>query len=100
MSTLAEIEAVLPKLSPDELARVEAVLHRLRHEYEVDARFDGQPWPATPQETAAELAETDALQPLLSPQEADRFDAWLAAERERQKALAHSNGEEIARLFT
>ena len=100
MSTLAEIEAVLPKLSPDELARVEAVLNRLRHEREVDSRFDGQPWPATPQETAAELAEMDALPPLLSPEEADRFDAWLVAERERQKALAKSGGEEIAKLFT
>ena len=100
MSTLTEIEAVLPKLSPDELARVEAVMHRLRHERGVDARFDGQPWPATPQETDAELAEMDALPPLLSPEEADRFDAWLAAERERQKALAQSSGEEIAKLFT
>ena len=100
MSTLAEIEAVLPKLSPEELARVEAVLHRLRHEREVDARFDGQPWPATPQETAAELARMDALPPLLLPEDADRFDAWLAAERERQKALTQSSGEEIARLFT
>jgi hypothetical protein len=100
MSTLAEIEAVLPKLSPGELARVEAVLRSLRREREVDARFDGQPWPATPQETAAELAEMDALPPLLSPAEADRFDAWLAAERERQKALAKSRGEEISTLFT
>ena len=100
MSPLAEIEAVLPKLSPEELARVEAILHRLRHEREVDARFAGQPWPATPQETAAELAEMDALPPLLSPMEADRFDAWLAAERERQKALGQSSSEQIAKLFT
>ena len=100
MNTLAEIEAVLPKLSPGELARVEAVLHRLRHEREVDARFDGQPWPATPQESAAELAEMDALPPLLSPEEADRFDAWLVAERERQKALTQIRGDEIAKLFT
>ena len=99
MSTLAEIEAVLPKLSPDELARVEAVLHRLRHERAVDARFDGGPWPVTPQETAAELAEMEALPPLLSAAEADRFDAWLAAEREWQKALAKSSGEEISKLF-
>ena len=100
MSTLAEIEAALPKLSPEELARVEAVLLRLRYERDVDARFDGKPWPATRQEIAAELAETDALPPLLSPEEADRFDAWLAAERERQKALAKSSGEEISKLFT
>ena len=100
MSTLVEIEAVLPKLSPEELARVEAVLHRLLHERGVDARFDGRLRPATPQEIAAELAGMDALPPLLSPDHADRFDAWLAAERERQKALAKSSGEEISKLFT
>jgi hypothetical protein len=100
MSTLAEIEAALPKLTPDELARVEAALRRLRHERGVDARFDGRPWPATPQETAVELAELDSLPPLLSLEEADRFDAWLAAERERQKALAKSSGTEISKLFT
>ena len=99
MSTLAEIEAVLPKLSSGELARVERVLHRLRHEREVDTRFDGQPWPASPQEIAVELSEMDALPPLLLPAEADRFDAWLAAERERQKALAKNRGEETSKLF-
>ena len=100
MSTIVEIEAVLPKLSSEELARVEVVLHRLLHERGVDARFDGQPWPTTPQEITAELARTDALPPLLAPAEADRFDAWLAAERERQKALAKSSGKEISKLFT
>jgi len=99
MSTLAEIEAVLPKLSAEELARVEAVLRRLRQERAVDARFDGQPWPATPQETEAELAKTDALPPLLSREEAERFDAWLAAERERQKVLAKDSVGEISKLF-
>lgn len=100
MSTLAEIEAALPKLSFEELARVEAVLHRLRHEHEVDVRFDGKPCPSTREAIAAELAELDALPPLLSPEEADRFDAWLAAERERQKALAQGSGEKISKLFT
>ena len=32
MSTLAEIEAVLPKLSPEDLMHVEAALHRLQRE--------------------------------------------------------------------
>jgi len=100
MSTLAEIEAALPKLSPEELVRVEAALHRLHHKGEMDVRFDGQPWPSTREEIAVELAEVDSLPPLLSPEEADRFDAWLAAERERQKALARNRGEEISKLFT
>ena len=100
MSTVADIEAALPKLSPEELARVEAVLHRLRCERQVDARFNGHPWPATPEAIAAELAAIDSLPPLLSPGEAQRFDAWLAAERERQKQLAKSSGEELTKLFS
>jgi len=99
MRTLAEIEAVLPNLSTEELARVEAMLHRLRQERAFDARFDGQPWPATPEETEAELAKADALPPLLSGEEADRFDAWLATERERQKGMAKQNTQRISKLF-
>ena len=99
MSTLAEIEAALPKLSPEELARIEASLRRLLHQREVEARFDGQPWPSTPPEIAAMLAEVDGLPPLLAPEEAERFDAWHAAERERQKALFHDGGERANKLF-
>lgn len=99
MSTLAEIEAALPKLSAEELARVEAVLQRLRRGRQTDARFDGRKWPITPQEIADELAEIDGLPQLLSLEEAKRFDTWLAAERERQRALAKLGGEEISKLF-
>jgi len=91
MSTLAEIEAALPKLLPEELARVEAALHRLRHPHEADARFDGQPWPSTPQEIAGMISKLDSLPPLLTPEEAERFDSWRAAERERQKALVNKS---------
>ena len=100
MSTVAEIEEALPKLSPEELGRVEAMLRNLRNQRESDARFDGRPWPTSPQEIAAELAEMDALPPLLSAVEADRFEAWLPAERERQKALAKTSAEAISKLFT
>lgn len=100
MSTLAEIEAALPTLSPEGLARIEAALHRLRHQRAVEARFDGRPWPSTPQEIAAMLAELDVLPPLLAPEEAKRFDAWQAAERERQKALFHDDGARVHKLFT
>ena len=100
MSTVAEIEAALPKLSPEDLARVAATVRRLRCQRESDARFDGRPWPASSQEIAAELAEMDALPPLLSAVEADRFDAWLATERERQKALGATSAEAISKLFT
>jgi hypothetical protein len=49
MSTLAEIEAALPMLSAEELARVEVAVHRLQrergesvHAEGSDARFDGR----------------------------------------------------------
>lgn len=100
MSTLTEIEAVLPKLSPEELERVEAALHRLRHERVVEARFDGRPWPSTRKEISALLDEMEALPPLLAPDEAERFDAWHAAERERQRALFHNGGDGVRTLFT
>jgi hypothetical protein len=100
MSTVPEIEAALPKLSAEELARVGAVLQRLRGGCQPDARFDGRTWPQTPQEIADELAEVDALPPLLSPEGAKRFDTWLAAQRERQQALGQRRGGRISKLFT
>jgi hypothetical protein len=100
VSTVAEIEAVLPKLSREDLARIEAVLHRLQRDREMDFRFDGRQWPATPQQTEAEIAETDALPPLLSPEEAARFGVWLQTERERQRELAKRADEKISRLFS
>jgi hypothetical protein len=100
VATLAEIEAILPTLSPDELARVEALLHRLGYNHHSDARFDGRSWSASPAETNAELDQIDRLPPLLSPEEADRFNAWLANERERQKALAKSGSAQISKLFS
>ena len=62
MSTLAEIEAALPSLSAEELARIEATLQRLRRDRGLDARWDcpdvrldGLPWPKGPEEIAALL---------------------------------------------
>jgi hypothetical protein len=100
MSTLAEIEAVLPKLSPEELARVEAALRRLGHEREAEVRFDGEPWPSSREEIAALLDRIDALPALLTPEEADRFDAWHVAERDRQKVLFQNGSDHLRTLFT
>lgn len=108
MSTVAEIEAALPSLSSEELARVEAMLHRIQHDRgaktacgsEADIRLDGLPWPQTPEEITALLAELDTLPSLLTPQEADRFEAWRAAERERQKALSAGAGQVIDQIFS
>jgi hypothetical protein len=107
MSTLAEIEAALPTLSAEELARVEVAVRRLQRELEMpvhpegaDARFDGRSWPKTGEEITALLAELDALPPLLTAQDADRFEKWRVEERERQKSLSGGNGLAIVRLFS
>lgn len=100
MSTLAEIEAVLPKLSLEELARVEVTLRLLLHGRDAEVRFDGQPWPSSHEEIAALLARMDALPSLFTPEQAARFDAWHAGERERQKALFQSGGDNVRTLFT
>ena len=66
MSRCAEIEAAILSLSAEELARVEATLHRVLRARGFDAvpngadvRLDGLPWPET-------------------PEEAERFEAWRA----------------------
>jgi len=107
MSTLAEIEAALPMLSAEELARVEAIVRRLQregrapiHPEGAEARFDGRPWPKTLEDITALLAELDALPPLLTAQDADRFEAWRVGEKERQKSLSGSGGLAIGRLFS
>ncbi len=107
MSTLAEIEAALPMLSAEELARVDVILHRLQREREtpvhtegVDARFDDRPSPKTVEEITALLAELDALPPLLTAHDADRVEAWRVKEKERQKSLSGGSGLAIGRLFS
>ena len=100
MSKVAEIEAALPTLSPDELGRLEATLRRLRCQSDVDVRWDGRSWPSTPEEVAAQLAELDGLAPLLTKEEAERFDAWRAAERERQRALLEGDEDRVRTLFS
>jgi hypothetical protein len=40
MSTLTEIEAALTKLTPEELMRLEAALHKLQRERKVGIIFD------------------------------------------------------------
>src|SRR6266446_5670050 len=105
MSKCAEIEAAIPWLSADELARIEATLHRVLRARGLDAppngadvRLDGRPWPTTPEEITALLAELDALPPLLTPEEADRFEAWRIAEKQRQKALSALSGQSVGQL--
>ena len=62
---------------------------------ETDVRLDGMPWPKSPQEIAALLAELDALPTLLRSEEADRMEVWRAAEKERQKALSASSEHDV-----
>jgi hypothetical protein len=104
--SLAEIEAALPELSAVELARVEAALNRVRrergahaHSGDRDVRLDGKRWPGSPEETAALLTELDALPPLLTPEEATRFEEWRLAEKELQKRLSAGSGGDISHIF-
>jgi protein involved in temperature-dependent protein secretion len=98
MSSIADIEAALEKLSAEDLAHIERVLQRLRSESAEETRFDGQRWPETMQERNVLIGQLDSLPPLLQAEEADRFDAWQAAEKERQKALMEK--AEPGSLFT
>ena len=106
MSKCAEIEAAIPSLSAEELARIDATLHRVLRARGLDVppndagvRLDGRPWPTTLEEITALLAELDTLPPLLTSEEADRFDAWRVAEKERQKALSAISGQGVGQLF-
>ncbi|MEQ1858682.1 MAG: hypothetical protein ABMA13_01960 [Chthoniobacteraceae bacterium] len=57
MSTLAEIEEVLPKLKPEELMHVEATLHRLQRERGVGVIFDDAYGVWTEEDQASVAAE-------------------------------------------
>ena len=107
MSTLAEIEAALPMLSAEELARVKVTVHRLQRESgaparleAIDMRLDGQPWPNSVEEITTLLAELDALPPLLTVQDTDRLEAWRVEEKQRQKVLSGVSGLAVGRLFS
>jgi hypothetical protein len=60
MSTVAEIESALPKLSAEELLQIEATLHRLQRERGVGIIFDDAygVWTEDDQVSVAEEAWT------------------------------------------
>ncbi len=74
MSTLAEIEEALPKLTGEELLRVEAMLHRIQREKTDTQAAKGNP----------RLQALDALQSRLGL-DAHKADAWAAAVREARR---------------
>lgn len=107
MSTLNEIEAALPALNGQELARVEVAVRRLRRE-RGEARVqggrdyfsDGRPWPESEEELRALLEEMDATPPLeMTEQEIQEWEARRQIERERQKGAFPQWGKEVSGLF-
>ena len=66
----------------------------------VDRLSDGRPWPKTPEEIAAYLAEMDATPGLeLSDEEYARWEAERLANREWQKSQFPKWAGETERLF-
>jgi hypothetical protein len=108
VTTLQEIEAALPALSAEELARVEAMLERIRRqrgepaaEAAVDRFCDGRSWPGTADEIDALLAEMDDTPPLeMSEAEIADWQARRQTERERQKREFPQWVKEVDRSFS
>jgi len=62
---------------------------------------DGRPWPKSPEEIAAFVAEMDAIPPMdMTDEEIERWEAIRKEERETQKALFAEWAEETGRLFS
>ena len=67
---------------------------------DTDRLSDGRPWPKTPEEIAAHLAEMDAIPPLdMSDEEIAQWEARRREEREWQKAQFPKWTEEATRAF-
>ncbi len=74
MSTVNEIEAALPTLSPDDLRRVEAAVHRARQQQGTSLAREAHP----------RLRALDALQARLSLDDR-KADAWIARVRDARR---------------
>ena len=63
-------------------------------------RSDGRPWPKTPEEIAAFVAEMDATPALeMTDEEIARWEATRREERESQKAMFDKWADKTGRLF-
>ena len=60
---------------------------------------DGRPWPKTPEEIEAFLAEIDAIPAMMTEEEHLAWEARRLAEKETQKELMRKSADKIARLF-
>ena len=65
----------------------------------VDVCCDGSPWDDSPEGARAWITWFDALEPMMTEQEFQRWDAVRMAEKERQKALTVRESERIAAIF-
>ncbi len=60
---------------------------------------NGRPWPKTPEEIEAFLAEVDAIPPMMTEEEHLAWEVRRREEKGTQKALMQKDAAEIARLF-
>ncbi|MEO6788665.1 MAG: hypothetical protein ABI318_21295 [Chthoniobacteraceae bacterium] len=64
-----------------------------------DICCDGTPWDDSPEGRQKWLEWFDSLEPIMTEEEFQRWEAARLAEREVQKALAVAEGDRIARMF-
>ena len=64
-----------------------------------DICCDGTPWDDSPEGRRKWLEWFDSLEPIMTEEEFQRWEAARLAEREVQKTLAVAEGDRIARMF-
>ncbi|HYR58744.1 MAG TPA: hypothetical protein VEO95_08955 [Chthoniobacteraceae bacterium] len=75
MSTVSEIEAALPTLSPEELRRLEAAVHRVQQRQRIAA---------SPAKSNPRLHALDVLQGRLAL-DARKTEAWIATVKDSRR---------------
>ena len=64
-----------------------------------DICCDGTPWDDSPEGRRKWLEWFDSLEPIMTEEEFQKWEAARLAEREVQKTLAVTEGDRIARMF-
>ena len=65
----------------------------------VDICCDGSPWDDSPEGARAWIEWFDALEPMMTEQEFQRWESERLVEKERQKGLATRESDRIAAMF-
>ena len=65
----------------------------------VDICCDGSPWDDSPEGARAWIEWFDALEPMMTEQEFQRWESERLAEKERQKGMAAGESDRVAAMF-